>query len=177
MPSDYKVKYLDIRAKLIESTDVAYRLGYEQGMKDGQIAAQQAQQQAAEEAAMMQAQQEGGGEMPPEAMGAEGQGGVPEEGGAPMPGEGGGEKSELDEHIEELETLVAKGEKPSVVELRKKVEELTNFRKTEKAKLYKKTKQNNSEQKKFVDGILKKWEKETGDTSSIDEILNYNKEE
>ena len=35
MASDYKTKYLDLRAKYLESTDVAFRLGYEKGLKDG----------------------------------------------------------------------------------------------------------------------------------------------
>ena len=123
---DYKAKYKELRAKLIESTDVAYRLGFEEGMKEGQQAAMQ--QQMAMQQEMMAAQQgqvdpetgeplppeAQGGEMPPEAQGGEM---PPEE----MMGEEAG--SELDQQIGELESLVAKGEKPTILAMAKKLEQ------------------------------------------------------
>jgi len=161
--TDYKIKYLDIRAKLLDSTDVAYRLGFEAGLKEGKQAAaeqQQQQQMEAQQAMAMQQQQlppEEGGEMPPEEM--------PSEEMAPeMVGdeEGG---SELDSQINELEGLVAKGEKPSLVDLRKVVGSLSNVRKSQKAKWSKKIDTNNSAQKKLVNDILSKWETESKSVS------------
>lgn len=178
MPADYKTKYLDLRAKLIESTDAAFRLGFEQGIEEGQKQAQQ--QQMAMEQAMMQQQaaaaqgEEGmppeeGGQMPEEG----GEEMPPEEGGEPMPEEMGEETaSELDEHMDALGSLVAKGAKPSVVDLRKKVNEIMDLRKAQKNAWKKKNSKTTSAQKRLVDDILKKWEKETKDvTENITEEI------
>lgn len=182
MSADYKSKYLNIRAKLAEASDVAFRLGYEQGMKDAmmQQAQQQVQQmqqeQAMQEQAMMQAQQGQPG------MSAEEQAAMEAdspESGAPMEEEmptaeeqGGNMGSELDQHIEELQGLVAKGEKPSVLSMRKAVEELASLRKSQKEKMSRKMSENASSQKKFVDNILKKWEEESKEISGdLEDIL------
>lgn len=167
---DYKAKYLSIRAKLVEASDVSFRLGYEEGMKEGQ---QQAQQQAQEEQ-MMQEQQMaeqqaamGGGEegMPMEE-------GMAEEGGGTEMDMQGEEGSELDDHIAELEGMVAKGEKPKVSDLRNMVLNITNLRKSHKASFQKKTEKVISKQKSVVDGILKKWEGENKDvTSNLEEVI------
>jgi len=186
--TDYKIKYLDIRAKLIEVQDVAWRDGYEKGLKEGEQAAQQAalQEQQMMEQQMMQAQ----GGMPPEAQGGmppEAQGGMPPEAQGGMEGEipSGMETaqppmdeeqgSELDQHINELEQLVQKGEKPSVVSVRKIVEQLSGLRKNQKEKYSNKVIQTTSSQKKLVDNILKKWEKESEKISSnLEEIIKEN---
>ena len=173
MSADYKVKYLDIRSKLIESVDLAFRDGYEQGMKEGQQAAQQQQmmQQQQAEQQMMQQQGMAPGEegMPPEGQMPE-EGAPPEEGMPPQ--EDGQAGSELDQHIDELQSLVAKGEKPSLVELRKTVLELADLRKTQKDSWKKKRETVVSSQKSFVDDILKKWEKETKDvTEDLEDII------
>jgi hypothetical protein len=186
MAADYKVKYLDIRSKLKESTDVAYRLGYERGMKDGTQAAQmqQMQQQAQMQQAMMQGGQPGapgedpsqGGEMPP---GAEQGGEMPPGGdeamqGAPAPEEMGDEQggSELDQHINELESLVSKGEKPTVLSIRKAVEALAGIRKNQKNAWQKKAEKIVPAQKSLVDNILKKWESEAKKPSAgLEEII------
>lgn len=186
MSADWRTKYLDMKAKMLRATDVAYRLGYEEGMKAAsqQQMQQQMQQQQEEQAMMQQAMMQGGQPMPEE-------GGQPEEmppGAAPgeevpqeeamaqammgdeeeMPEEVG---SELDQHINELESLVAKGEKPSVVNLRKAVEKIADIRKSQKSR-------NKVEesivpaQKRFVDNILKKWEKEADKTDdALEDIL------
>lgn len=174
---DYKSKYLDIRAKLLEATDVAYRLGYESGMKEGQ---QAAQEQAMQEQAMMEQQaamqgaspeeqaamgEQGGGSMPPEMGGGE----MPEGAGDEGPTEGN-EQSELDGHIAELEGLVAKGQKPSILDLRKAVKSITHVRKLQKNQWNKKRDNVQSSQKKFVDNILKKWEKEASAKSVTEEL-------
>ena len=178
MPSDYKSKYLDIRAKFLEASDVAYRLGFENGMKEGEQVAQQqamAEQQAMEQAAAqgampgMEGEMPPGmeGEMPPEEMGMEP--GM-EPGAEGMEEEGGG--SDLDSGIEELSSLVAKGEKPSVISMRKAVGKINDLRKSQKDKWRKKTEKTTSAQKKIVDGVLKKWEDESKDvTGNLENIL------
>lgn len=195
MASDWKTKYMDIRAKLKESTDVAFRLGYERGMKDGTQAAQMqamAQQQQ-QQAAMMGGQpgqpgQPGGdpsqdpsmqggdpsaGGMPPEAGGED----QDPQMGAAAPGaeemeDAGGGGSELDQHIDELQGLVAKGEKPTVLDIRKAVQALAGIRKSQKNAWAKKTEKIIPAQKKLVDDIFKKWEKESEKPSAgLEEII------
>lgn len=182
MASDWKTKYMDIRAKLKEATDVAWRLGYERGMKDGtqaaqmQAMAQQQQQQAAMMGGGAPGQPGGDPSQDPMAGGDPSMGGMPPEaGGDPsqdpeaMMGEaapgaeemqdaGGG--SELDQHINELESLVAKGEKPSVLDIRKAVQAIAGVRKAQRNIWAQKVEKIIPAQKKVVDGILAKWENE-----------------
>lgn len=188
MAVDYKQKYLDLRSKFAKACDRYYRTGYEEGMKEG---AQQAQMQAMQDQMAMQQQQqmaeqgidpetgqpiEGAPEeMGGEEMGAEQMGGQPmPEGGMPMqsPEEMGGQQgSELDQHIGELESLVSKGEKPKVTELRKAVHALADLRKSQKAKLKSNHKEVvTSKQKQVVDSILKKWEKEVEKDSVVSNL-------
>jgi len=187
MSMDYKAKYKEMRAQLIKSSDLAFRLGYEQGMKDAQVENMQMQmqqqaEQMAQQAAMMQGGQPGqeGQPMSEEEAAMQEQGGMPQdEQGmeqAPMEEEGQemepGQMTELDSHINELENLVQKGEKPSVVELRKKVTDLSNLRKSQKAKVRSNKPQVASAQKKLVDGILKKWESESKMTAeNLEELI------
>lgn len=184
---DYKQKYKEIKTKLIESTDVAYRLGFEAGLKQATQDQMQMQVQQAQQAQMqMQAAMQGGNPQDPNAQA----GGVPQEG-APMgmedqggmgfeqpAGEGeepelaAGEVGELDQYINELENLVAKGEKPSVIEMRNKVTKLAELRKNQKAKMKANKPQVVSAQKKLVDNILSKWEKESKMTSeNLEDIV------
>jgi hypothetical protein len=189
MAADYKVKYLDIRAKLKEATDVAYRLGYERGMKDGtqQMQMQQMQQQMQQQAAMMQGGMPGQSGQPgmeeggppqeegmPQEGGAPQEGGPPQEGGAPPPEEMGDEAggSELDQHINELQGLVQKGEKPSVLDIRKAVQALAGLRKNQKNVWQQKAEKIIPAQKKVVDNILKKWESESKKPSEgLEELI------
>lgn len=173
--TDYKSKYIDIRDKFIESTDVAYRMGFEHGMEEGQKQAEQQAQQMQQEMAAQQAQAmregelppEQGGEMPPEAM-EEGQ---PQE---ELPPEQMGEEeaAQLDDRINELESLVAKGEKPKVTDLRKAVIELADLRKKQKESFTKKSRKTVSKQKQFVDSIISKWEDESKSvTDDLESVL------
>lgn len=184
MSVDYKQKYVDLRSKFAKTCDMYYRTGYEEGIKEGQ---QQAQQEAMmmQQQAMMQQQgidpQTGqpieGAPVDESGMPVEGDQGAMEEqmaamGGEEMPEEGG---SELDQHINELEALVSKGEKPKVTELRKAVEAITNLRKAQKTKLTPNHKKVTiSKQKDLVNNILKKWEVEANDksvTENLEEII------
>lgn len=186
MAADYKTKYMDIRAKLKEATDVAYRLGYEQGMKDGTQAAQM--QAMAQQQMMMGAQggapgAEGGGDPSQDpTMQGGGDPAMQDAGGAPEGMDaGGGEDpamdeaaggSELDNHINELQSLVSKGQKPSVLDLRKAVEALAGIRKAQKDIWSKKVAKNTSVQKQLVTNILAKWEKEAVKPSEgLEEII------
>lgn len=183
--NEWKVKYYELKNKWMDSVDRAYRLGFEQGAKETQMEmqAQQMQQQMEMQAAM-QAQQQGapvdeqGNPIPPEelppemqeAMAAE-QGG--EEGFVPPPEDVDPEKAqELDAYIQELESLVAKGEKPSIKDMRKAVESISEIRKSQKNKWVKKVKKDTSAQKKIVDGILAKWDEESKDlTEELEESI------
>lgn len=180
MSADYKAKYLEVRDKLVEATDVAFRLGYEEGMRDGEMQAQQAQMQAQQEQMAQAEAMMGGGEMPP---GAEGGGEMPpgmeeamaaaEQGeGAPPEAMDEEQAGELDAHIQALEEMVAKGEKPSVKDMRGKVEKLSSLRKNQKEAWKKKTSQTLSSQKSFVDNLIKKWESDAKETvNDIDKII------
>lgn len=165
MAVDYKQKYLNLRSKMMENVDVSYRLGYEQGMAEGQKQAQQ-EAQAMQQQMMMQQQgqpqvDENGQPIAPEeqqAMMEEGQ--MPEEGQVPedIQDQGGG--SDLDAHIQELESLVQKGEKPSVLSMRKAVDKIAGLRKAQKEAYKRNQSQIESSQKKIVNNVLKKWEDE-----------------
>ena len=114
-PINYKVKYLELRAKYINDIDIAFRLGFEQG-------AQQAQQQQALDA---QAQAE---QMDHEQNMAEasGQGGE-----APPPGGDGQPSSELDQHISKLESMVGSPDS-SPEDIKKSLDAIISLRKSEK---------------------------------------------
>jgi len=151
---DWKSKYMDIRAKLLESTNVAFRLGYEAGMKE---ARQQDTQMQMSQMATMGGQPMGGQPMEEQSQQEE------------IPNEQG---SNLDSHIEELQSLVAKGQKPSVLNMRKAVNDLIDLRKTQKAKMQKQNQAVVSSQKKFIDNILKKWQDETKDiATNLEDII------
>lgn len=184
---NYKLKYVELRNKFLESTDLAYRLGYEKGLKDSQVQQlqqqlQQAQQQNAQMQQTIAGQQQnpndpnqGGGEQMPQQdvsniLQDQNVATMPQDGqqqpmadnqGLIQPqGQGFDEPTELDQYIGELEDLVSKGEKPKVLDLRKKVEEIVTLRKSHKAKMKANKPQVISAQKKLVDNILTKWEKE-----------------
>lgn len=184
MPANYRQKYLDLRAKHLKDCDTSYRLGYEAGLKESQIQQmqQQMQQQQMMQQQMMQQQmgggqqvdengqpiapeqgQEMGGEMPPE-QGQEMGGGMEEM--APEQG------SELDQHIQELSSLVAKGEKPLVTDLRKKIEALASLRQSQLEKLNKKKKTEVHPTKSFVKNIVAKFESESlAVTENLEDII------
>lgn len=144
---DYKKKYEDLKARYIQSLDVAFRTGYEQGFSESQNQAISEQQLETAD--------------------------------------------ELDQAISTLEQLVSKSE-PSIEDLKKSIEMI----KTEHLhkKITKKTKSiditpkqysqsyrvnlpENSKaevamQQRIVDDILRKWEKEQGQSSrDITQVL------
>ncbi len=182
MSNDYKQKYIEMRHKLIESVDVAWRDGYEQGAKDAQMQAQQQQmeaqaQQAAQQAAMMGGAQPGQEGDPNAQMSPEEEQMMMEQGGGqePMPGQEmpmEGESTELDSKLAELQDLVSKGEKPKVLDLRKIVNELATVRKSQIENFKNKNKKVETAQRSLVKNILKKWSDESKSvTDDLEKIL------
>lgn len=184
MAVDYKAKYIDLRSKFAKTTDRYYRTGYEAGIKEGEMQAQQ-QQMEEQQAQEMMAQG-----IDPE-TGQPLQGGAVDENGIPVDDQGAmdeaqmgmegaegmedGGGTELDQHIDELQGLVQKGEKPKVTDLRKAIESLADMRKSQKNQLKSNHKEVTvSKQKSFVDNMLKKWEKEASlksVTENLEEII------
>lgn len=189
----YKTKYVNLKQKYLTDMDAAFRVGFEQGLKQGQMDAQaqqmqMQQQQAAQQAQMMQQAQGGqpgaeqpgmegapqGEQMPPE-MGGE----MPPQEGAPteeMGQEPGMEEmappGELDSKIAELEDLLQRGEKPKILDLRKAVNELATLRKQQISALSKNNKKVETAQRSLVKGILNKWAEESKSvTEDLDKLL------
>lgn len=120
---NYKQKYQELKAKFMNSVDMAFRLGIEQGIQQSQMdqmAQQQQQQQEMEQAqaAGMNGQPGAPGEEP--APGQEAQPGQPPQDSAHPDG------SELDQHIAQLEGMLGKSEISSI-DLTKAVEGFKKF--------------------------------------------------
>lgn len=126
---NYKDKYLQLKQRFMESVDVAFRLGFEQGTQAAQMQQMQEQQQQIADQQAQQAQMAANGGQPgqpgqDDGMGGDPSQGNPTQGGAPgaqiqddsrgvgqQTGAAGGMGgSELDQHIGELEGLMAKSE-------------------------------------------------------------------
>lgn len=112
MQQDYKMKYKELKLKFKETVDLAFRLGVQEGMRQGEL--QQAQQ------AQMAAQQAAAGGMP-------GQEGAP---GQEMPGQGPADGSELDQHIGTLESMLQKADPTSseALSLKKSLDGIKAFK-------------------------------------------------
>jgi hypothetical protein len=182
MSIDYKHRYQEILQKFLTATDTLYRVGFEEGLKEGrnqamqQQMAMQQQQMAAMQGQMMgggQPPMEGGGQpMSPEEEQAmmEAQAAQEQGGGMPqdiMADEGMEQGSELDAKVAELEALLQKGEKPSYVALRKVVNEINEIRKSRT----KKQERIVTAQRKVVEGLLKKWEVDVKDNTDIEKMI------
>lgn len=141
---NWKQKYQELKAKYMQSVDMAFRLGHEEGSKQAtQDAAAQQQQQAQEQANAM------GGGNPSDPMQADGPSQPGDDTSAPMPGGAtpgqapqpaepmaesehpGG--SELDQHISQLESMLSKSEISSEErsQLMKSVEGIRSFRRSQ----------------------------------------------
>jgi hypothetical protein len=147
MEVNYKAKYHALRLKFMDSMDMAFRLGYEQGGKDAQVdqavqAAADAQAAAAGAQGQVDAEgnpiggDEGGqpgeeGGQPP-GQGAPGQEGAQPPGQGQPPGAGAPNSSELDQHIAKLESIVsapggASANPEATEEIKKSVAGITDF--------------------------------------------------
>ena len=178
---DYKVRYKELKAKMLESIDVSYRLGYEQGFKEATQEAQMAQmqQQAQQAQAMQQAamgqdpnMQDPNAPQDPN-MQDPNMGGqqMPEMGQEEMEEQVPEQSAELDQYLAELESMVSKGEKPSVIELRKTVNAISDLRKSQKQKMKSNKQQVVSAQKSIVDNLIKKWSSKSDETVEDIEAL------
>jgi hypothetical protein len=180
MSIDYKHRYQEILQKFLTATDTLYRVGFEEGLKEGRNQAMQ-QQMAAQQQQMaaMQGQMMGGGQPPMEGGGqpmspeeqammeaqAAQEQGMPQDAMMDEGMEQGG--SELDAKVAELEALLQKGEKPSYVALRKVVNEINELRKSRTKKQEKIV----TAQRKVVEGLLKKWEVDVKDNTDIEKMI------
>ena len=184
LKTEWKQKYYDLRSRYMNAIDLAFRLGVEQGLKEAemqnmQMQLQQAQEQAAAAAQMPpEADMPGGEALPPDQMPPEGglEADAPPEGEVgpegemldeEMMGEEEGGEDELDQSIDELESYVRKGETPTLEKLAKSIHRVKDTK--QKVDTQKSLNQN----RKIVDGILKKWENESKKkTDSILDIIN-----
>lgn len=125
---NYKMKYMELKMKFMESVDAAFRMGFEQGSVQAQQDQMMQQQQAQQEAAQTGGQSGFG----------EGQGSKGSPAGAEQmanPNGGGIEDvpdsenpagTELDQHIAKLESMLGKSEN-SPEDLKKAVEGIKTF--------------------------------------------------
>lgn len=97
---DYKAKYIDLKTKYHETVDLAWRLGYEQGLKDSQI----------DQAAQQMAQPQMDPNVPQGAQGVEKPDTSPTEVSEQPPTSQNPQGNELDQHIEKLEGILGKAE-------------------------------------------------------------------
>lgn len=126
---NYKQKYFQLKERFMSSVDTAFRLGIEQGMQQAQQ--QQMEQQAQEQAALEQAA--AAGQNQPGQPGQDGE--APGQPGEGAPGEdqppasAHPEGSELDQHINQLESMLGKSEAGSDLhkELKKSLDGLKVF--------------------------------------------------
>jgi hypothetical protein len=145
---NWKDKYMELRSKYMNATDVAFRLGVQEGQKNAQFEQAQMELQQMQEQMAMQAQADpmmGGEEMPPEAMGEEGMGQEQEL--QQMAGEEQG-GADLDSSIDELESYVKNEEDYSSL-----LKSLHSQSKQDTAKI------NKSEKVKVIDNIIKQIDK------------------
>ena len=151
---NWKMKYNELKSKYMNAVDMAFRLGVEEGLKQGQL--DSANQQLAQASAQQQDQAAGGGAPggDPSAAGGQPPGGKPNNNGAPgVPDQGNGvdkarapsvqpppvsanpEGSELDQHIAKLESMIAKSEDLDVNVLKEAINDLKQVQKAQKGQL------------------------------------------
>lgn len=117
---DYKLKYEDLKLKFIDAVDVSFRLGFEQGAQSAQMQQSQQDKADAQQAEQMQMQ------------GQQMQGQDPNNPGSPD-----SSGSEMDQHINTLESMVNKQDpsSPETANMMKALNEmktLVEMKKSEK---------------------------------------------
>jgi hypothetical protein len=166
---DYKSRYDDLKIKFIRAMEVAKRMGYVQGYKDAQLASlqQQVQQMSAQPSPMTGAAPMQGA---PDSFGNQPIQDGPEQ--LPMNNENIEPGSDLDQSINELESLVTKHEisDAAIATLQKAINNFKALPSRVSKNLSPKEIQTNTIQKKIVDDILKKWDDETA--HSANRLLN-----
>ncbi len=137
---NWKSKYMDIKAKYMESVDMAFRLGFEDGQK--QATQDAAAQQQAQQQQQMKSMQGGANpnqnapgasvEDPSQPPGEDGNGATQPAG----PGQGiqqdseNPQGSELDQHIAKLESMIQKSEGGESAFLQESLKGLINLKKS-----------------------------------------------
>ncbi len=126
---DYKEKYLRIKAKFIKYVDQSFRNGYEIGAKEAEMEFLQQKVAETEQAnAMMEEEAAGFASTPGEEGNPMGGGGDAQMGEAGMMEDTGvsegGDSDDMNLLMDELGAMVAKGEKPKIVDIRNKVFEI-----------------------------------------------------
>jgi hypothetical protein len=104
---DYKAKYVDLKTKYHETVDLAWRLGFEQGLQQAQLDQAAQQQVQSDQMAMAANGQPQPGQPGEEGSAPEGQPGE-EQSGQPQSQNPNGD--ELDQHIQKLEGMLGKNE-------------------------------------------------------------------
>ena len=105
---DYRTKYLDLKTKYHETVDLAWRLGFEQGVQQAQLDQVVQQQAQADQMAMAANGQPQPGQPGEEDQSPEGQPGQGQDNGQPQSQNPNGD--ELDQHIQKLESMLGKTE-------------------------------------------------------------------
>lgn len=141
---NWKQKYTELKAKYMESVDMAFRLGFEQGAQQASQDAAMQQAQAAQDQAQMAQQGPPGGQgptgrpeddqsftdqqdVPPNVPAGPGRGIEPMQESENPAG------SELDQHISALEQMINKSEDLSVDEIKKHINDLKHFMEMKKS--------------------------------------------
>lgn len=176
---DYKKKYEDLKARFIESLDMAFRTGYEQGYSESQVQAQAEQAQMMQQQIMQQ-------QVPPgmDAQAVPGQQ-APQSQGSEMDGligelEGLVNKSEVTsddlkksiQNIKDVAMFASLSKKTKEIAMNKSLNKFSNFSNSYKINLSENSKQAITDQAKIVDNVLNKWEQEAqNSTRDIATIL------
>ena len=144
---NWKLKYQELKSKYMNSVDVAFRLGVEEGLKQASVdtaSQQMAQGAQGVEDIHDQPGTPGAKANNNDAVGVPDQGSVPDKSGAPSiqpdPVEGAAPMkesenpngSELDQHIAKLEGMLSKSEELDLDTLKKTVEEIKGLQQKQK---------------------------------------------
>lgn len=143
---DWKKKYQELKSKFMESVDMAFRLGFEQGKQQaGQDQAMQAQNQAnsmpggANGGESPDPTQANGPTQPGDDQSSPMPGGAtpnePPNPAVPMAESEHPDGSELDQHISKLESMLGKSEDLDLNDLKKTVDDLKSLQKSYKEQL------------------------------------------
>jgi hypothetical protein len=143
--TNWKLKYQELKSKYMNSVDVAFRLGVEEGMKQSSLdnANQQLQQAQIDKQNMPSGSGEDGKPNNNGAVGTPDQGVGADKSGAPsiqpetpeavpMQESEHPEGTELDQHIAKLEGMIAKSEELNVNDLKKTIDDLKSLQKYHK---------------------------------------------
>lgn len=135
---NYKQKYLDLRSRFIESIDKSYKLGYENGFNEGINATEVASNMLPS-----------GNEVSDANSSTIPQGNdITSSNDIPL------EDENLGAYINELETLVSKGERPTLISLRNVVNKISDLKKSYQSKATEEAETNTAWQQRVIDKFI-----------------------